>query len=206
MSNRAKKLLAVRNFWRTLPVYFCVLASRQKKLVKMDVARWQEICGVQGGLFVSLNYFLTYYKQFRNLLQHRMKLPARGKLRWVHFAIARILWKPLDSLYINTTKIGGGLYIQHGFSTVISAKQLGENCRVFQQVTIGYKGADAPVLEDNVSVACGAIVLGDVTMHKNSIAAAGAVVLKDVEENAIVGGVPAKVIRYKTEDEVDFQG
>ena len=73
-------------------------------------------------------------------------------------------------------------------------------------MTIGYKGTEAPVLEDNVSIACGAIVLGGVTMHRNSIAAAGAVVLKDVEENAIVGGVPAKLIRYKGEDELDFQG
>ena len=127
MSNRAKKLLAVRNFWRTLPVYFCVLASKQKKLVKMDVERWKTVCGVSGGLFVSLNYFLTYYKQFRNLLQHRMKLPARGKLRWVHFAIARILWKPLDSLYINTTKIGGGLYIQPPSSAQSRSARIAES-------------------------------------------------------------------------------
>ena len=103
-------------------------------------------------------------------------------------------------------EIGGGLYIQHGFATIISAKKIGENCRIYQQVTIGYKQDSCPVLEDNVSVTCGAKVLGGITMHANSLAAAGAVVVKDVPEKAIVGGVPAKVIGYKTDDNLDFQG
>ena len=112
----------------------------------------------------------------------------------------------METLYIYTKEIGGGFYIQHGFATIISAKKIGENCRVYQQVTIGYKGSDSPILEDNVSVTCGAKVLGDVTMHANSLAAAGAVVVKDVPANAIVGGVPAKVIGYKDENDLDFQG
>ena len=86
------------------------------------------------------------------------------------------------------------------------SKKIGENCRVYQQVTIGYKETENPILEDNVSVTCGAKVLGGITMHKNSLAAAGAVVVKDVPENAIVGGVPAKVIGYKDENNLNFQG
>lgn len=112
----------------------------------------------------------------------------------------------MDSLYLTTIDIGGGLYIQHGFSTIVAAKKIGENCRIFQQVTIGFKGTGQPVLEDNVSVTCGAKILGDITMHKNSLAAAGAVVVKDVPENAIVGGVPAKIIGFKNEANLHFQG
>ena len=67
-------------------------------------------------------------------------------------------------------------------------------------------GVPGPVLEDNVAVACGAKVLGNITMHSGSLAAAGAVVVKDVPENAIVGGIPAKVIGYKDENNLDFQG
>ena len=205
-AEKIKKILAVRNYPRTLPVYLCVLCSKQKRLVEMDIARWNKITMVHNNLFRSLNWHLTETKEFRNLLQHRLKNPSRSLTCWIHFFIARILWKPLDSLYLNTHDIGGGLYIQHGFSTIVSAQKIGENCRIYQQVTIGFKGSESPILEDNVSVTCGAKVLGDVTLHNNSVVGAGAVVLKDVPENAIVGGVPAKIIRYKDESNIDFQG
>ena len=196
-----KRLLAAINYIRTLPVYLCVLCSSQKALIGKDLARWNEINQIHFGMFEALNWYMTYKKEFRNLLQHRLKLGSK-----LHFVIARVLWKPLESLYIYTKDIGGGLYLQHGFSTIISARKIGENCRIYQQVTIGYKGDASPVLEDNVSVTCGAKVLGDLTMHTNSLAAAGAVVVKDVPENAIVGGVPAKIIGYKDENNLDFQG
>ena len=119
-----KKTLAARNYLRTLPVFLCVLMSPHKRLIEMDVERYCSITGFQGSLFVSLNWFLTDNTAFRNLLQHRLKNPTRSLKCWIHFLIARVLWKPLDSLYINTIDIGGGLYIQHGFSTIISAKKL----------------------------------------------------------------------------------
>lgn len=206
MPDKSKVLLAYINYPRTLPVYLCVLHSRQRHLIEKDIARWNQVDGNDFNFFQALNWYMTYKKEFRNLIQHRFKKPSRTLRSLVHFAIARMLWKPLENLYIYTPEIGGGLYIQHGFSTIISAKKIGENCRIYQQVTIGYKQEFCPVLEDNVSVTCGAKVLGDVTMHENSIAAAGAVVLKDVPRNAIVGGVPAKIIGYKDESNLDFQG
>ena len=206
MSIRIKRVFAALNYWRMFPVYLCVLCSKQKHLIKMDIARWNDINQLHLSFFESLNWYMTYKKEFSNLLQHRLKNPSRTIGAFFHYTLARVLWKPLETLYINTTEIGGGLYLQHAFSTIISAQKIGENCRIYQQVTIGYKGDASPILEDNVSVACGAKVLGDVTMHAHSLAAAGAVVVKDVPEKAIVGGVPAKVIGYKEDDNLDFQG
>ena len=206
MENFGKRLFAAINYARTLPVYLCVLCSKQKSLIKADVVRWNEINKISFGFFESINWYMTYKKEFRTLLQHRLKYPSHSVSALIHYAIARVLWKPMESLFIYTKDIGGGLYIQHGFSTIISAQKIGKNCRIYQQVTVGYKNDASPVLEDNVSVTCGAKVLGDLTMHSNSLAAAGAVVVKDVPENAIVGGVPAKIIGYKDENNLDFQG
>lgn len=206
MSGINKRCIAAINYLRTLPVYLCVISSAQRQVIEEDVKRWNEIDNIRFRLFESLNWYLTYKQEFRNLIQYRLKNSSRSWGSVIRFAVARMFWKPLESLYIFTPDIGGGLYIQHGFSTIISAKKIGKNCRIYQQVTIGYRQEDCPVLEDNVAVTCGAKVLGDVTMHANSIAAAGAVVLKDVPENAIVGGVPAKVLRYKDESELHFQG
>ena len=207
MASFSKRLLAVVNYPRTLPVYLCTMVSRQKSLIKADIARWNEIDQIPFNFFESINWHMTYKKEFRNLIQHRLKNPARTFLAMGHYAIARILWKPMESLYIYTEDIGGGLYSQHGFATIITAKKIGENCRIYQQVTIGYKnGTNPPVLEDNVAVTCGAKVLGDITMHSGSLAAAGAVVVKDVPENAIAAGVPARVIGYKDPNYLSFQG
>jgi acetyltransferase-like isoleucine patch superfamily enzyme len=50
---------------------------------------------------------------------------------------------------------------------------------------------------DFVWIGCGVQILDGVTIGKNSIVAAGAVVTKDIPENVIAGGVPAKVIRSR---------
>jgi len=115
------------------------------------------------------------------------------------FVITRVLYRPLESLYINMPpeKIGGGFSLQHGFSTIIAAKEIGEYCRVFQQVTIGYNGEDAPVIGDNVTVGAGAIVIGNVHLGDHSFVGAGAVVTRDVLEGATVVGVPAREINRK---------
>jgi maltose O-acetyltransferase len=55
------------------------------------------------------------------------------------------------------------------------------------------------VIEDDVWIGTRAIILPGVTVHHGSIIAAGAVVTKDVPEYAIVGGNPAKVIKYRNE-------
>lgn len=66
-----------------------------------------------------------------------------------------------------------------------------------QQVTIGNNGDFKPVIQDNVTISSGAIVICNVTLHPNFLVGAGAVVTHDIPENSIVAGIPARVIKQK---------
>lgn len=106
-----------------------------------------------------------------------------------------MLFPGMDTLYINTPKIGPRLFIQHGFATNISAKRIGSDCWINQQVTIGYTfDSEPPVIGNGVRISAGAKVLGQIEIGDNAIIAANAAVVKSVEENMVVGGVPAKII------------
>ena len=89
-----------------------------------------------------------------------------------------------------------GLFIQHGFATIIAAKSIGANCWINQQVTIGYSNnSDAPTIGNGVSISAGAKVLGDVTIGDYSKIGANAVVVKNVPANCTVVGVPAYIVK-----------
>ena len=145
----------------------------------------------------QLNFFtfcelLTFYVMVRNIFY------ARVAYRHHFYAKFLALFaRPLPLLDISSTaEIGGGLIVQHGYGTIIAPRKIGKNCWVNQGVTIGYtNNDDCPTLGDNVTVYAGAKILGDVHVGNNVVVAANAVVVKDVEDNCIVGGVPAKVIK-----------
>jgi len=159
-------------------------------LMTRDVERWCQVTGRTGSVKKSLPDLLWTYPEFRSLFIYRNQFRPVYK-RWVG-----LIYPPLSTLYIQAGHIGGGLYIQHGFSTMITARSIGEDCWINQQVTIGYRGqGDAPVIGNNVMITCGAKVLGEITVGDNAVIGANAVVIHDVEENAVMGGVPARRLK-----------
>ena len=98
-------------------------------------------------------------------------------------------------------RIGKGtVFYHHGVGCVVHELcTIGENCRIFGNVTLGCKWAEykqpglPPRIGNNVMIGAGAVILGDISVGDNSIIGANAVVLEDVPENAIAVGVPAVI-------------
>jgi serine O-acetyltransferase len=171
------------------PALIGLLFAGRPDLVRADVQHWAERQTYNRSLVLLLSQ-----PAFRSLYYHRMG--QGGHL--VGKVVARILavvYRPQSTLFIHTDDIDGGLYIQHGFATIISARRIGARCWINQQVTIGYNRAgELPVLADDVKVSAGAIVIGDIHVGENVLIGAGAVVVADVAPDTVVAGVPAKWI------------
>ena len=96
-------------------------------------------------------------------------------------------------------RIGTGVFIDHGMGVVIGeTAEVGHNCLLYQGVTLGGTGKDLgkrhPTLGENVVVGAGAKVLGAITIGANTRIGAGSVVVRDVDENCTVVGIPGRVI------------
>jgi serine acetyltransferase len=133
------------------------------------------------------------HRPFRTILFYRLKL-AGGARRIVAEVLSR-LYRGEPALYFNCPEIGAGLMMMHGFATIVTARRLGADCQIAQQVTIGYDDrGGSPRLGDRVRVGAGAIILGPVEIGDDAVIGAGAVVVRDVAAGKVVGGVPARVI------------
>lgn len=76
--------------------------------------------------------------------------------------------------------------------------QIGPNCLIFQQVTIGTKGDNlAPVIGGHVDIGAGAKILGPVTIGNHVLIGANAVVICDVADGCTVVGNPARIVAFQ---------
>jgi len=93
--------------------------------------------------------------------------------------------------------IKGGVMIDHATGVVIGeTSKIDQNVSIYQGVTLGGKGFEHgdrhPKIKSGVSIFASSTVLGNITIGKNAKVAAGSLVLKDVEAETTVAGIPAK--------------
>jgi len=101
-------------------------------------------------------------------------------------------------------QVGRRLFIDHGMGVVIGETcRIGNNVTIYQGVTLGGTGKEEtkrhPDLDDNVLVAAGAKVLGNIRIGENSKIGANSVVLINVPKDSTVVGIPARVVKQAGE-------
>lgn len=168
-----------------------------KEMINEDVLMYKKYCHLEhfkGSPEFVLKKVLLQCPEFRNQFYVRVY----GVSHKLHLAkVLEIILPPEKSLYLNGgCKFGKGLFFQHGFSTIINAKSIGDYCWINQQVTIGDStgNEDIPTIGNNVRICAGAIIVGNITIGDNVTIGAGATVYKDVPSNSVVVPYHSRVI------------
>lgn len=156
------------------------------------------------------------YSGFHAILMHRIAHWFYGK----ELKIAARLISQFNRFFTGieihpAAKIGEGLFIDHGMGVVIGeTTEIGDNVTIYQGATLGGTGKETgkrhPTIGNNVVISSGAKVLGPFKVGDNSKIGANAVVLREVEPNCTVVGVPGRIVKkdnrkiVSAQDEIDL--
>lgn len=123
---------------------------------------------------------------------HRVAHALRGLPILPHLlrGLCMVLWSADIS---PDARIGGGLRIPHSVGIVIGGARIGENCWIYQNVTVGRASAKTPGfpdIEDRVRLFAGSVVIGPITIGREATVGANTVVSADVPVGAVAVGNP----------------
>ena len=144
---------------------------------------------------------LLMYAGVHALFWHR---PAHWLYRHHCFFLARLvsqLTRFFTGIEIHPgAVIGHNVFIDHGSGIVIGeTAEVGDGCTLYQGVTLGgvglNKGKRHPTLGNNVTVGCGAKILGAFEVGDNCNIAANAVLLKPLDNDTTAVGIPARPVK-----------
>lgn len=175
--------------WLYVPHLAVYLSAGKKADIDSDLERMRHQINVRLPLWLQLLYLLHNNSYYRRLFYYRVGPIWALLIGWYRPGCGSFVISPI-------TKIGKGFRIAHPYSTVINAEQVGDNFSCIHCTTVGKKGNKRPVIGNNVSIGCNACILGDVHIGNNVTIGAGSVVVKDVPDNCVVAGNPARVIRW----------
>lgn len=137
---------------------------------------------------VSLRH-AEYYKNKKGFFNYILRIYHYYKMRQYGY---------ITGFQIPPCTIGPGLTIWHWGTIIINpATKIGVNCTLYPGVLIGHKaeGMPAPEIGNNVFLGSGAKIIGGVKIGDNVVIGPNTVVVKDVPDNAVIVGSPARIIR-----------
>ena len=164
--------------------------------LKSDIAIIKERDPAARGILEIFLCYPGFQAIFLHRLTHKLwnlKLPLIPRvLSQINRTITGIEIHP-------AAKIGRKVFIDHGMGVVIGeTAEIGDNCLLYQGVTLGGTGKNHgkrhPTLKENVVVGAGAKVLGSITVGANTRIGAGSVVVRSVQGNSTVVGIPGRVV------------
>lgn len=174
---------------RLIPHLIIFYISPLRELLEYERDKWLETHNIVKKGWRGFLLLLNSLPEYRSLFYFRTGND------WLS-----IFARPQNNLefYTESHKIGRGLVIWHGFSSVINVESMGNDCQIWQNVTIGKSSTsperNRPTIGNNVRIAAGAIVIGNIHVGNGSTIGAGSVAVKDVPENAIVVNQPSRMI------------
>ena len=148
--------------------------------------------GVQAVLFYRLTHFLWRYR-----------------LYWLARFISTIArWVTGIEIHPGAV-IGRRFFIDHGMGVVIGETAIiGDDCMLYHGVTLGGTTWDKvkrhPTLKNGVVIGAGAKILGPITLGENVRVGSNSVVVRSIDDNETVVGIPGRIVRKKAEDGDSF--
>ena len=153
---------------------------------------------------------LTCYSGVQAVIIYRFThLLWRYKLYWLARFISTLArWITGIEIHPGAV-IGRRFFIDHGMGVVIGeTSEIGDDCMMYHGVTLGGTSWDKvkrhPTLKDGVIIGAGAKILGPITLGKNVRVGSNSVVVKSIDDNCTVVGIPGRVLQKKVSDDDQF--
>ncbi|WP_288317860.1 serine O-acetyltransferase [Xylanibacter caecicola] len=153
--------------------------------------------------WIVKNEWAYFYKYLRTLRYVEYYMNTGNKIMYLFYFIKYKRMCYDLKIDIKPNNLGPGFRLMHLGALVRIKKncRIGKNCTILPGVVIGNKRLNGDeswvTIGDNCYIGLGAKIFGEVHIGNNVTIGANAVVTKDIPNNTVVGGIPAKIIKYK---------